>query len=43
MNLPRLAEGGFARKYDPEFGKLAGLSIDLNRSRMLLDDNVMAQ
>ena len=38
-----MSEGGFARKYDPEFGKFAGLSIDLDRSAMLLDDNVVAQ
>jgi hypothetical protein len=30
------ANGGFARKDDPEFGKFAGLSIDLDRSRVLL-------
>ena len=30
MNLLRLYWGCFARKYDPEFGEFARLSIDLN-------------
>ena len=38
-----LARGCRARNNAPEFGKLTGLGIDLDRSGMLLDDNVATQ
>jgi hypothetical protein len=31
------------RRYAPEFGELPGLRINLDRSGMLLDDNIVAQ
>src|SRR6476659_558192 len=40
---PGLAPGRYARKNDPEFGELAGLCVDLDRSGMLLDDDVVAE
>src|SRR3984957_2303697 len=40
---PRLARGCHARKNHLEFGEFAGASIDLDRSGVLLDDNVVAQ
>ena len=33
---------GYARQNDPELGELAGLSINLYRPAMLLDDDVVA-
>jgi hypothetical protein len=35
--------GRYARKNDLEFGEFTGLGIDLDRSGVLLDDNVVAQ
>jgi hypothetical protein len=40
---PGLSRGCRARNNDPEFGELTGLGIDLNRSSVLLDDNVVTQ
>src|SRR3981189_960627 len=37
------ARGGGARKDDPEFSEFAGLSVNLNQSGVLLDNDVEAQ
>ena len=34
-------QGGYARQNDPDFSELSGLRIDLNRSVMLLRDDVV--
>ena len=39
----RSTGGCRARKNDPEFGEFAGPGIDLDRSAVLLDDNVVTQ
>ena len=40
--VPSGSERSFAWKNNPDFGELAGLRIDLDRPRMLLDDDVVS-
>src|SRR5258707_2819688 len=40
---PSFARGGGAWKDDPEFSEFAGLSVNLNQSGVLLDNDVEAQ
>ena len=43
MALSRISDKyGCARQSDDDFGERAGLCIDLDRARMLLNNNVMA-
>ena len=43
LSAPAFARGCHARKNDFDFGELTGPGIDLDRSGVLLDDNVVAQ